>query len=303
MNVTLNTLEKSRLAEFRRGGEWHLERKGDELADWIAFGLDLVLHAGRWARRQRFGEQNVEMKGDGTPVTPVESEIEQLLRSRLADFEPSARVVGEESGGELPARGVAVAVDPVDGTWAFMSRTETFSTTLAMFRDGRPFLGMVASPSTGEVGYGTLDTGTRLIQLSMLGEDDSGRDLPFAGSDPNVVLVNVHPGRGTRTLVEALYGAWESSDVRMVRSPGGSPSWALLEAAKGRFVYINRWSQRQAAPYDLAAGVLLVRGAGGEVTDLQGHAIDPVRHAGPFVAAIDEAARNTVLEIAQEVLT
>ena len=89
--------------------------------------------------------------------------------------------------------------------------------------------------------------------------------------------------------------------VQMVRSPGGSPSWALLEAAKGKFVYVNLWSEPPTAPYDLAAGVLLVRGAGGEVTDFRGEPVDAMRHEGPFVAAVEQRARRTVLEIAGEV--
>ncbi len=111
-----------------------------------------------------------------------------------------------------------------------------------------------------------------------------------------------HPNRSATPLVGALYDAWRAGEIRMVRSPGGSPSWALLEAATGRFVYTNLWSKSRAEPYDLAAGVLLVRKAGGEVVNLEGEPIDAVGHQGPFVAAVDAANRQVVVDIAREVV-
>ena len=53
----------------------------------------------------------------------------------------------------------------------------------------------------------------------------------------------------------------------------------------------------------LAAGVLLVQGAGGEVTDLSGTPIDPVGHEGPFIAAVDDAARGQVTELVREAVS
>ena len=84
----------------------------------------------------------------------------------------------------------------------------------------------------------------------------------------------------------------------MVRSPGGSPAWALVEAAKGHFIYVNRWDRRPAEPWDLVGGVEIVRGAGGEVVDLEGAPIDTLRHSGPFVAGLSESGRETVCRIA-----
>ena len=68
----------------------------------------------------------------------------------------------------------------------------------------------------------------------------------------------------------------------------------MLEAAKGSFVYVNLWSRRAAQAYDLAAGIMLVRGAGGDVTDLARTPIETTDHRGPFVAGIDEEARCKV---------
>ena len=133
--------------------------------------------------------------------------------------------------------GLTVAIDPVDGTWAFLTGTETYTMVLALFRDGTPVLGMVSNPSTGQLGYATRGGESRLVQLSLFGEPDSASSLPDYHPRDAAVLVNVHPSRRGRPLVKALYEAWQQESIRMVRSPGGSPSWALFRCA---FLYLPR---------------------------------------------------------------
>ncbi len=103
-------------------------------------------------------------------------------------------------------------------------------------------------------------------------------------------------------MVGDLLKEWRESGLNMVKLPGGSPLWAMLEAAKGSFIYVNLWSSRPAAPYDLAAGIMLVRGAGGDVTDLAGSPIGATDHRGAFIAGIDEEARRKIAAIARKSL-
>lgn len=295
--MTLSELELASLEAFRSGEVAPAARDGTTDA-WIGLGIVQLLAAARQLRSARLAlREHVKLKEDGSPTIVVEQQVEARLAEALAEFAPNAAVVGEETGGVFPTEGVAVAIDPVDGTWAFLTGTETFTITLNIFRDAEPIVGLILNPTTGELGYAARRGGTRLLQLSLFGEPDAAISLPMRRADEAKVLVNIHPSRSAASLVAALYKAWQGNDVQMVRSPGGSPSWALLEAAKGSFVYVNLWAKRPAEPYDLAAGVLLVRGAGGEVTDLGGRPIDATRHAGPFVAGIDAAARAKVSKI------
>jgi fructose-1,6-bisphosphatase/inositol monophosphatase family enzyme len=302
--MTLTSAEKSCIDAFRAGQPMITAGASpDDTEAWLRFVLSLLLEAGSVIRRIRplSMRDTVQFKSDGTPATREEQQIEHHMRERLAAFCPEAVLVGEESGGELPTSGLALAVDPVDGTWALVNRTETCATSLAVFRDGVPFLGMVLNPATAEIGYATSSTGTRLVQLSAFGEGDVGCQLPADRVPPGSVLVNVHPNRYAAPLVSALFDEWRRSGLSMVRLPGGSPSWALLEAAKGSFVYVNLWTRRPADPYDLASGIMLVRGAGGEVTDVAGTPVDMLEHRGPFIASVDEDARAKVAAIAAAV--
>jgi fructose-1,6-bisphosphatase/inositol monophosphatase family enzyme len=296
--MSLTPLEASTLASFRQG-DFPPQPTGNERSDWIQVGLAIALNAARLLRGSgpSVDVAEVDLKSDGSPVTDLDRRVEEMVRTALADFHPEAAILGEEGGGELTVSGPAVAIDPVDGTWAYISGTGTAATTLAVFTDGTPFLGVVSNPTTGETAYAVAGEDARLIQLAVFGEPDTAHQLPLGGADPGKTLVNIQPGLKTRPIIDALYEAWDRRAIQYVRSPGGSPAWAMLEAAKGRFCYVNPWSERPAEAFDLAAGVLLVRAAGGEVVGLDGAPIDSVRHAGPFVASVHSAVRSSVLEI------
>lgn len=295
----LTTIERAAIDGHRRSVE--AVPPTDAGADdvMVYLGLRLLLEAGQLVRERRADacRAGVTIKEDGSPTTEIEHQIESKLRGWLSVLGSDAVVVGEETGGVLPAKGTAIAIDPIDGTRAFLAETETYSTTLALIRDGKVTLGMVANPSVGEIAYATAGGATRLIRLSTFGEPDEVRVLGRPSTPEPPLLINLHPSRRGAAVVNALYRAWERRDIQMVRSPGGSPAWGLVEAARGHFVYVNLWSKRAAEAFDLTAGVLIVRRAGGDVTGLDGNPIDALRHSGPFVAGLDPKATSRLTDL------
>jgi fructose-1,6-bisphosphatase/inositol monophosphatase family enzyme len=295
----LNHLERAAIESYRESAPAEppaaigLEERA------VFLGFRLLLEAGRLIRRSRgaISGPEVSVKDDGSPVTEVEHQIEATLREWLSSFDPEAVVVGEETGGTLPAKGVAVAIDPIDGTRAFLAETEAFATTLALIQDRVTRLGMVANPTTGEIAYGVAGGDSRLVRLSVFGEGDEAQSMRKTSGPSKAILVNLHPSRKAGQVVHYLYQGWEKHEISMVRSPGGSPAWALVEAARGHFVYANLWSKQPAEAFDLAAGTLVVRGAGGEVIDLEGQPIDELHHSGPFVAGLDMESRSRVKDL------
>ena len=295
--MALTQLEVDCLAEFRSRAEPPAKvGSAGDIEAWSRFTLRLLLEAARMVRPERLRlDRGSEIKTDGSPTVEIEQDVEAQLRTMVARFAPDATVVGEEQGGTLPDAGIAVAVDPIDGTWAFLNGTETFATSIAVFRDRKVLVGAVCNPSTGEVAYTDPAGHARLVQLSAFGEPDDAVTLPTASAQSR--LVNVHPSKTAGPLLQHLHEAWRNGEVKMVRSPGGSPAWALLEAAKGSFVYVNLWSKRSAEPYDLAGSTLLVRRAGGDVIDITGQPIDALSHVGPLIASADVEAAREISEI------
>ncbi|MHC4941199.1 MAG: inositol monophosphatase family protein [Planctomycetota bacterium] len=288
--MSLTPLELDCIRRFRSGTAPPAAEAGAPLV------LRLLLEAARRLRRTRLAPGDRRLKDDGSPSVEIERQVEAEIRAIVAKALPDAAFVGEEFGGTFSQSGVVVAVDPVDGTWAFLNGTETFATSVTVFRDGKAVCCGVGNPATGELAYTAPEGATRLVQLSAFGEPDAAVTLPTARSP--TLLLNIHPSQSAGPLLQAAQSAWTAGSVRMVRAPGGSPAWALLEAAKGHFVYINLWARRSAEPFDLAGPMLLVRGAGGEVTDADGRPVGETGHLGPLIAAVDpdaaEAARALV---------
>ena len=293
----LTQVERTAIEEHRRAVELPTGAnlgRGDEEA-WIHVGLRILLLAASRIRAGRgsLSASEVEQKEDGTPATAIETRIESELREWASTTGANLQVLGEETGGRVADPGWTIAIDPIDGTYSFLAETETHCTALALLHDGEPRLGFVANPVTGELAYATMDGASRLLTLSIFEEGDRAVTLG-SGSVTRPSLVNLHPRRGGAKVWENLNAAWEQGDIALLRSPGGSPAWALVEAARGHFIYANAWSDRPAHAYDLSAAVLIVRRAGGDVVDPSGAPIDDLRHRGPFIAGLDPRARTRV---------
>jgi fructose-1,6-bisphosphatase/inositol monophosphatase family enzyme len=286
--MTLTTLEDHCLESFRHTGDcWPEVGRHAENDAWIQFALAAVLYAGGLVRELRISPLSGEVafKADASPVTEQEHDIEGMIQAQLSRFCPDATFIGEEGGGAVQSHGISVAVDPVDGTWALLNRMSTCSVVIAAFRDRRPFMGAVANPATGEIGYAIADRPARLIQLDWMG-NHLAADMPLDRAKAGSILVNVHPSREAGPLLERLMTDWQSSQVQMVRMEGGSPAAALLDAAKGAFVYVNLWEKRPS----------------GRVVDPSGRDIDTSSHAGPFVAGVDHKAQETIVSALESIL-
>jgi len=296
--MPLTPFESSCLKSFQNGEKPNPIRVAEQ-EDLLRFGIWLLLNIARLVRGKRYFTESIEasLKHDGSPVTKLELEIEDFVRGELSLLPHDTVFISEESGGILPKSGLAVVLDPIDGTRSFLAQSETFSTSLAFYLDSQPIIGMVINPSTGELGYVAQGMQTRLIQISLFGESHVGVSLPTKKTNTfSPTLVNVHPSSRASTLVSGLYGLWRQDSVRFVRSCGGSPAYALLDAAKGHFIYVNIWDRNPSAPFDLAAGIMLVRGAGGEVLDVHEKPVKFNDHTGPIIAGVWNDERLPVVQ-------
>ena len=268
-------------------------------SEWLIFGLRFIFDTLRDLRRIRFSDfaGEVSIKKDGSPVSTIEERVESLLRQRVAEFDPTATVVGEEFGGEISVTGISLAIDPIDGTWSFVNRAETFTTTLAIYRDGIAEQAFVANPATGEIAYATRRGSVRLLQIGLVREPNLGYDITLPPSPKAGLLVNLHPCRKMGSAIAELITGWGTGNLQFVKATGGSPVWSMLDAAKGVCTYVNLWPRKPADAFDLAAGLLIVRAAGGEVIDLSGNPVSTNGHSGPFIAGTNTGNLRRVAKL------
>ncbi len=235
--------------------------------------MEVALDAARAAvavHRRHVGGVPVEdwsEKGAADFVSHVDREAEAEIVARITAAFPDHQVLAEEAAtaAGAPRRGnIAQAdwlwiVDPLDGTTNFLHAFPVFSASIAVAHRGELIAAAVVHGATGESWTATRGGGAFL----------DGRRLHVSGIDTlRLALVGTgFPYRYVDTIpayLRQLDAVMRS--VAAVRRPG-SAALDLCHVAAGH--YDAFWEQRL-APWDVAAGTLLVREAGGVVTDLAG---------------------------------
>ncbi|MBK8908707.1 MAG: inositol monophosphatase [Rhodospirillales bacterium] len=225
----------------------------------------MVAAAQKAARRliRDFGELEhlqVSRKGPADFVSKADRRAEQIIHEELAKARPTFGFLMEESGAQVGTdTSNRWVVDPLDGTTNFLHGIPHFAISIALERDGEPFAGVVYSPVPDEMffaekGAGAFLNGRRLrvSARARMNEAIFATGIPFYGlPDHELFLAQVR-------AVMAV-----SAGVRRF----GSAALDLAYVAAGR--YDGYW-ENGLHPWDVAAGIVLVREAGGFVADLTG---------------------------------
>lgn len=195
-------------------------------------------------------------------VTEIDRTAEHMIAEVLLAAEPGSRIVGEELSPEIVTGGLVWIVDPLDGTTNFLHDFPAYAVSIAAASDGALEAGVVVHVPRNEMytaarGGGAWQ-GERRLSVSEI-------------RDPDFALIGTgFPFRDTTGIEEyQRQFASVASATSGIRRPG-SASLDLADVAAGRFD--GFWEQRLSA-WDIAAGVLLIREAGGVVTDLDGRAV------------------------------
>jgi myo-inositol-1(or 4)-monophosphatase len=225
-----------------------------------------------------FGEVEqlqVSVKGPADFVSNADLKAEQTLRGELARARPSFGFLMEESG-ELGGDGRhRWIVDPLDGTTNFLHGMPHFAISIACERDGEVVAGVIYEPIRDEMfwaekGIGAYlnDRRLRVSARRRLAEAVIGTGMPFLGHGDHKAYL---------AILEPIMAA--TSGVRR----NGAASLDLAYVAAGR---LDGFWEFGLQYWDIAAGILMVREAGGYVTDVSGGPVAPMR--GDVLAANDQ---------------
>lgn len=217
--------------------------------------------AGRILLRRFERTRAVRRKGPKDLVTAADIEVERCIRTSLRRRFPEIGFLGEEGGGVVGLGGRWI-VDPLDGTIGFISGLPFFGISIALERRGRIEAGVIFLPRLGELfvaegGRGAWLNGRRL----RVSRRADLADCTIALWHDDTVWSN----RPRRERIARL-----ALRVRSVRIFGAAFSLAYVAAGR-----LDGYWEQSACPWDVAAGALLVREAGGRVTDGMGGPFDP----------------------------
>ena len=250
----------------------------------------IVEEAGRIIREAR--ETNTftfTFKDDETPISNLDQQVQDYMTKRLKDSF-NIQVMGEENCDDIDASKPYWAIDPIDGTWAFITHENTSAINLSLIENEEVIVAIVYNPFTNEFFHTEKDS---LSYIGML-------TLPLRPNN-TVAVVNFKPER-EHPIVKSLNQLFKEDRVKKLTSIGGSITYSMCMVAKGAFSnYIAHFS-KPAHAWDLSAACLIIKNSGGYVTDLEGKEIDPIHHKGFIVASANATARDDFLAMVNPLL-
>jgi myo-inositol-1(or 4)-monophosphatase len=234
-----------------------------------------------------FGElENLQIskKGPADFVTNADQRTERVLVEELTKARPGYCFLLEERGlVEGPDKTHRFIIDPIDGTTNFMHGVPQFAISIALEREGQLASALVFNPVTDEMFVAERGQGAYLNEKRLrvaarknLNESVIASGAPFMGKEGHDQFLGE-----LRAVLDATAG--------MRRF--GAASLDLAWVAAGKF---DAFWERNLQPWDIAAGILLVREAGGVVTDLTGR--DRMMETGDILAA-NEPLHKPLLDL------
>lgn len=228
--------------------------------------LNVMISAARKAGRslaRDFGEVaalQVSIKGPGNFVSSADHKAEEIIFKELNKARPGYGFVMEERGAVDGADKTHTwVVDPLDGTTNFLHSNPMFAISIGLEREGQYVAGVIYNPAsdelyTAEKGKGAFmnDRRLRVAARKKLADCLVTTGIPHLG----------RPGH-PRFIKEIQDVMAEVSGIRRT----GSAALDLAFTAAGRF---DAYWERNLHPWDVAAGIVIVREAGGFVTDFAG---------------------------------
>lgn len=226
----------------------------------ISLAAALALDAGAAIMTVRERGFDVERKEDRSPVTEADRVAETLIVAGLRQAVPAIPVIAEEevAGGRITHPTATYwLVDPLDGTREFAAGNDEFAVNIGLVRDGRPVLGVVAIPATGELFAGIVGRGA----------------WKGVGSRQTPVSARVPPQEGLTVLASRYHGSSARLDeflrdkrVAKVINFGSSVKFCRL--AEGIADLYPRFGRTM--EWDTCAPQAVLEAAGGTVRTFDG---------------------------------
>lgn len=224
---------------------------------------------------------DIEAKDDDSPVTQADRAIEAEMRRQITQTFPTHGILGEEQeGARLEAPHIWV-IDPIDGTKSFLSGMPTFGTLIACLADGRPEVGVISIPPSGERWTGRRGQPTALNGFPCR---TSGRSKLA-----EAILYTTSPDSFDAAGLAQFDRL--SEKVAMRRFGGDCYGYGLLASG-----HVDLLFEMNLHPYDYMALVPVVEGAGGIITDWQGQPLT-LASEGKVIAAASPSLHAEALAV------
>jgi len=256
------------------------------MASYLETATEIAREAG--ALLAHYFERGIsfDLKGDYDLVTEADRASEKLVVERLRNHFPAHSILGEEGGLRENSSEYCWYVDPLDGTTNFAHSYPAFNVTIGLERAGELIAGVIFDPVRQEMFAAELGGGAYL----------NGRRIHVSKAQKLdcALLATGFPSRKRHENVNVHFFHQVAMVTHGVRR-SGSAAIDLAYVASGR---LEGFWEFGLNPWDMAAGLLLVREAGGRTSDMKG---GPASLRGPHVVATNGLIQDELLGLFGEV--
>lgn len=236
-----------------------------------------------------------ENKSDGSifdPVTATDRDAEQLIRDYIQKTFPDDGIVGEEFSETLGQNSWKWCVDPIDGTRAFVAGVPVWSTLIGISFNDKPLIGLIDHPALAE----------RYMGANGKAWKQSANGTQTLKTRP---CARINDAILSCTEPLAMFDQGQLASYEMIRSTArfsrlGLDAYGYALTASG---LIDLVIEAQLKPYDIAALIPIIEGAGGKITDWHGGPVHKIgMEGGAVVCGGDPELLDQVYPVLQRAM-
>lgn len=207
-------------------------------------------------------------------VTDLDKDTEQYFIEKIKKTFPDHRIMGEEGYGDEVKNlsGVVWIIDPIDGTINFIHQQRNFAISIGIYIDGEGLIGLIYDVVHDELYHCIKGQGVYLNDKTIPKLEEARVNEAIIGLNATWLTPNKQIDH--EMLIPLV------KDVRGTRSYG-SAAMEMVYVATGR---IDAYLTPRLAPWDFAAGIIMIRELGGAATTLQGKKLDMLNQNSVFVS-------------------
>lgn len=231
----------------------------------LEVAIEAVKKAGEIVRKY-YGKVNASRKSDRSLTTKADTESENTIKRILQKRFPDHSIFGEETGKSGKESDYLWVVDPLDGTTNYAFQNPFFDVSLGLVHKSKPIIGVVFYPPQNELFYAEKSKGAYLNDARITVSNERSFD--------DSVIAFCH-GRDQQSVTRMISAFSHLKPVNNKVRQLGAAALELCYVACGR---IDAFFMVGMHPWDVAGGTMILKEAGGKVTDFSGRDFDMRSH-------------------------
>lgn len=235
---------------------------------FLDFALKTAAKAGKIVMKDFGKETKVEAKGIRDIVTKYDRASEEFIKKEIKKHFPDHEFLGEEGGltkTKKKSSPYMWIVDPIDGTKNFARKIPLFAVSIALYKNGKPLIGVVHNPALNETFWA--EKGKGAFKCSSWEKPHRIKVSKTKKLEDAILATGFHPQDTKKNLPIFAHLTQETFATRRT----GSAAIDLCYTASGLF---DGFWEFHLKPWDIAAGLLILQEAGGKATNFDGSKVD-----------------------------